>query len=130
MPKPPSSRKSSGRDKNSKPQGRSAPKKRKDAGLEALREEPSNGSSEASATAMDDRERRIREDAYTLWENEGRPDGQAERHWRIAKSQLEAQEAVIRPQDAPMAPSQKGAGEGADDEERDPHAPPEPDPVF
>ncbi len=26
----------------------------------------------------------IRQAAYLLWENEGRPDGQAERHWELA----------------------------------------------
>jgi hypothetical protein len=33
---------------------------------------------------MNNREQRIREHAYSLWENEGRPDGDAERHWQIA----------------------------------------------
>ena len=30
---------------------------------------------------MDERERRIRERAHRLWEEEGRPVGHAERHW-------------------------------------------------
>ena len=31
-----------------------------------------------------ERETRIREKAYELWETEGRPDGQADRHWYCA----------------------------------------------
>jgi hypothetical protein len=34
---------------------------------------------------MDDREKRIAELAFSLWEREGCPEGQAERHWHIAK---------------------------------------------
>ncbi|MBS7707266.1 DUF2934 domain-containing protein [Chelatococcus asaccharovorans] len=30
---------------------------------------------------MDEREHRIRERAHRLWEEEGRPEGRAERHW-------------------------------------------------
>ncbi len=35
---------------------------------------------------MADRERRIQEIAYLLWEGEGRPDGQAERFWHMAEA--------------------------------------------
>jgi hypothetical protein len=34
--------------------------------------------------ARQDLERRVRERAYYLWLGEGRPEGQAERHWRRA----------------------------------------------
>jgi hypothetical protein len=34
-------------------------------------------------------EHRIRLRAYEIWEEEGRPDGRAEDHWRMAKWQLE-----------------------------------------
>ncbi len=34
---------------------------------------------------MDDREKRIAEMAFYLWEQEGYPEGQAERHWQMAK---------------------------------------------
>ena len=34
-------------------------------------------------------EDRIRLRAYEIWEEEGRPDGRAEEHWRMAKWQLE-----------------------------------------
>ena len=30
-------------------------------------------------------EKRIREFAYQIWESEGCPDGQAERHWAMAR---------------------------------------------
>ena len=42
---------------------------------------------------MQDREFRLMEIAYLIWEAEGRPIGQAERHWRMAKSALEQEEA-------------------------------------
>ena len=35
---------------------------------------------------MNDRDRRIREIAYFIWEEEGRPEGQADRHWLTAPS--------------------------------------------
>jgi hypothetical protein len=34
---------------------------------------------------MIDREQRIRDIAYFLWLEEGRPEGEAERHWRKAE---------------------------------------------
>jgi hypothetical protein len=33
----------------------------------------------------EEREQRIRELAQALWEQEGRPEGQAERHWQMAE---------------------------------------------
>lgn len=33
---------------------------------------------------------RIRLRAYEIWEEEGRPDGRADEHWRMAKWQLES----------------------------------------
>ena len=38
-------------------------------------------------------EQRVRERAYALWEQEGRPDGQAEQHWLAAEAELRAKEA-------------------------------------
>ncbi|MCJ8142238.1 DUF2934 domain-containing protein [Ancylobacter sp. A5.8] len=35
---------------------------------------------------MDQREQEIRERAYRLWEQEGRPDGRADQHWRMAQA--------------------------------------------
>lgn len=40
---------------------------------------------------MADRERRIQEIAYLLWEGEGRPDGHAERFWHMAEAAYEAE---------------------------------------
>ena len=40
---------------------------------------------------MAERERRIQEIAYLLWEGEGRPDGQAERFWHMAEAAYEAE---------------------------------------
>jgi hypothetical protein len=42
---------------------------------------------------MNDRDQRIREIAYFLWLEEGRPDGQADRHWRTAETIFEAEDA-------------------------------------
>lgn len=36
------------------------------------------------------RESRIREVAYFIWESEGRPDGKAERHWAEAEERLDS----------------------------------------
>ena len=36
---------------------------------------------------------RIRDRAYALWEQEGRPSGQAERHWTQAVAEIAAQDA-------------------------------------
>lgn len=41
-----------------------------------------------------DREDRIRERARQVWENEGKPEGQHERHWSEATSQIEAEERI------------------------------------
>jgi len=44
---------------------------------------------------MNDRDIRIREIAYLIWESEGRPLDQAERHWKMAEHWVE-QEAAER----------------------------------
>ncbi|MGO7981453.1 DUF2934 domain-containing protein [Rhizobium johnstonii] len=38
------------------------------------------------------REQQRRERAYRIWENEGRPEGQHEDHWRRAEEQREAEQ--------------------------------------
>ena len=43
---------------------------------------------------MDTRDDRIREIAYFIWQEEGRPPGQQERHWRMAESALEQEEGA------------------------------------
>ncbi|MBG6636230.1 DUF2934 domain-containing protein [Pseudomonas aeruginosa] len=42
-------------------------------------------------------EKRIREFAYQIWESEGGPDGQAERHWAMARQRAEAEAAAAAP---------------------------------
>ncbi|CRX30001.1 DUF2934 domain-containing protein [Pseudomonas aeruginosa] len=42
-------------------------------------------------------EKRIREFAYQIWESEGCPDGQAERHWAMARQLAEAEAAAAAP---------------------------------
>jgi hypothetical protein len=42
---------------------------------------------------MDDREQRIREIAYFLWEEEGFPHGRAEQHWAAAEAIVDGQDA-------------------------------------
>ncbi|MFJ5487693.1 DUF2934 domain-containing protein, partial [Hansschlegelia beijingensis] len=39
---------------------------------------------------MKDRERRIREIAYQLWEDAGRPEGQERQHWLEAERRVAA----------------------------------------
>jgi hypothetical protein len=36
---------------------------------------------------------RIRQRAHAIWENEGRPDGEHERHWAMATSEIDAEDA-------------------------------------
>ena len=42
-------------------------------------------SSEPNRTHGELRERRLREIAHRIWEEEGRPEGQDRRHWQMAK---------------------------------------------
>ncbi|NOG69047.1 DUF2934 domain-containing protein [Roseicella sp. DB1501] len=39
-----------------------------------------------------DLERRIRERAYALWEEDGRPDGRADEYWERARRFIEAED--------------------------------------
>ena len=52
---------------------------------------------------MNEDEQRVRETAFYLWEQEGYPDGQAERHWRMAQEMIAKEDAERREQegDAP-----------------------------
>jgi hypothetical protein len=40
---------------------------------------------------MTDRDKRIREIAYFLWLEDGRPDGEADRHWLAAERLVESE---------------------------------------
>lgn len=59
--------------------------------------------------------RRIRERARLIWEREGRPEGQAERHWERAELEIADEEMQASVDDAaPLAP---GGMENATDPE-------------
>jgi hypothetical protein len=45
---------------------------------------------------VDDKEQRIREVAFQLWEQDGRPDDQADRHWEMARLIIEKEDAERR----------------------------------
>jgi ElaB/YqjD/DUF883 family membrane-anchored ribosome-binding protein len=60
--------------------------------LEGAKNVASKAADRAQAT-MDDREKRVREIAYFIWEQEGRPEGQADRHWQAAREIVDSQDA-------------------------------------
>jgi hypothetical protein len=45
--------------------------------------------------APQDREERIRQRAHEIWEQEGRPEGQAQTHWERAAQELDREDAEI-----------------------------------
>lgn len=49
----------------------------------------------------DDRERRVRERAFVLWEREGRPFGRQDEHWFRASREIEAE--TLSPEPEPAA---------------------------
>lgn len=53
----------------------------------------------------DDRQERIRERAYAIWEREGRRDGEHQRHWHQAASEIDAEDAAS----AAAGPGRKAA---------------------
>lgn len=42
-------------------------------------------------------ELRVREVAHQLWESEGRPEGQSEKHWNLALRLVEADDSSAHP---------------------------------
>jgi hypothetical protein len=50
-----------------------------------------------------DREQRVRERAYLLWDQEGRPSGREQEHWERAVRDLSKEEAVSRLPDEAVA---------------------------
>lgn len=44
---------------------------------------------------MNEQEQRIRAFAYEIWQTEGQPEGQGERHWEMARKLVEAQDSGI-----------------------------------
>uniref|UniRef100_UPI00390647E5 DUF2934 domain-containing protein n=1 Tax=Pseudomonas sp. KCJK9016 TaxID=3344556 RepID=UPI00390647E5 len=53
-------------------------------------------------------DKRIREFAYQIWESEGKPEGQEERHWEMARKLAEAE--ALAPKKSPKAAGSKTAG--------------------
>ena len=61
-------------------------------------------------------EKRIREFAYQIWESEGEPTGQEERHWEMARKLAEAEalapdKSTVRKSSKPKLPAVDGAKE-------------------
>lgn len=61
-------------------------------------------------------EKRIREFAYQIWESEGEPEGQDERHWEMARKLAEAEalapdKSTARKASKPKLPEVDGAAE-------------------
>jgi hypothetical protein len=57
---------------------------------------PPDSDNNFSRGAPSDREDRIRQRAYELWEREGRAEGRAHEHWERAAQELEREEAAIQ----------------------------------
>jgi hypothetical protein len=54
----------------------------------------------------DDRQNRIRQRAHEIWEQEGRPEGAHERHWRQAENEVAAADAgTAKKSAAPRKPA-------------------------
>jgi hypothetical protein len=53
-------------------------------------------SSDKADTRISDREERIRQRAYRLWEQAGRPEGAAQEHWERAAQDLDREDAEIQ----------------------------------
>ena len=68
---------------------------------------------------MAERDRRIQEIAYLLWEQEGRPDGQAERFWHAAEVQFETEQARTEQDEKLAPPPDEGAAAEAAEVEAD-----------
>ncbi|WP_172601320.1 DUF2934 domain-containing protein [Rhizobium leguminosarum] len=58
------------------------------------------------------REEEIRKRAYSLWEKEGRPEGQHRHHWTLAEHELDAQGEIGNP--ANLAALREASREHAD----------------
>jgi hypothetical protein len=61
---------------------------------------------------MSERDQRIRQRAYEIWEEEGRPDGQHGEHWDRAAREIDQREAVAggKAQTGHSGPAATGGG--------------------
>ena len=50
---------------------------------------------------------KVRARAYAIWEREGRPDGRANPHWRMAEEELQREEGHDRPTEDPVDEASK-----------------------
>jgi hypothetical protein len=57
------------------------------------------------------KERRIRERAYQIWESEGKPHGRDDKHWRRAETEVE-QELAAPSSSSGSTPAPDGNGRG------------------
>ena len=71
---------------------------------------------------MSAKDERIREFAYQIWESEGRPDGQEQRHWEMARKLAQA-EALAPTKPAPKAAKPKAPAKPKPPAEKKPRAP-------
>lgn len=62
---------------------------------------------------MNEQEQRIREFAYEIWQTEGCPDGQGERHWEMARKLVEAQQSGL-PMSLPLNKPRKSTTKPTD----------------
>lgn len=62
---------------------------------------------------MSAKEDRIREFAYQIWESEGKPHGQAKRHWEMASKLVEAEQTPGKAAPKRTSKPKAGAGEAA-----------------
>lgn len=68
---------------------------------------------------MQNREQRIRDLAYRLWIEEGRPDGRAQQHWDLAADMIDADDGRLRaihaaePADLALSAVAMAEGKGA-----------------
>ncbi len=62
---------------------------------------------------MNEQEQRIREFAYEIWQTEGCPEGQGERHWEMARKLVEAQQSGL-PMSMPLNKPRKSTTKPTD----------------
>lgn len=62
-------------------------------------------------TMTDDRQERIRNRAHQIWQEEGQPAGQHERHWHQAAADIDREGATGKPT-AAKKPTKKATGAG------------------
>ena len=63
---------------------------------------------------MSSEEQRIREFAYQIWQSEGCPEGQEERHWAMARKLAEAEHGAAVATDKPASRARKTATKPTD----------------